>query len=221
MTILIVAFSLLVSLALATFSTALADGAALKARAQAAADSAALAAVAESGPYGSNVQRIVAREYADANGATLVECKCESWATAVQVTVELDGAIARARAVIDPEAIAPARVWAGAGGLHPALGHAVEDLIKASAGRVRLVSGYRSTERQSELWADAVAKYGDPEVADNWVAPPGRSMHERGLAVDLGGDLELAVHVIDELGLPLWRPLAHEPWHFELQGSRD
>ena len=221
MTILIVAFSLLVSLALATFSTALADGAALKARAQAAADSAALAAVAESGPYGSNVQRIVAREYADANGATLVECKCESWATAVQVTVELDGAIARARAVIDPEAIAPARVWAGAGGLHPALGHAVEDLIKASAGRVRLVSGYRSTERQSELWADAVAKYGDPEVADNWVAPPGRSMHERGLAVDLGGDLELAVHVIDELGLPLWRPLANEPWHFELQGSRD
>jgi len=220
-TILIVAFSLLVSLALATFSTALADGAALKARAQAAADSAALAAVAESGPYGSNVQRIVAREYADANGATLVECKCESWATAVQVTVELDGAIARARAVIDPEAIAPARVWAGAGGLHPALGHAVEDLIKASAGRVRLVSGYRSTERQSELWADAVAKYGDPEVADNWVAPPGRSMHERGLAVDLGGDLELAVHVIDELGLPLWRPLANEPWHFELQGSRD
>ena len=221
MTILIATWSLLVALALAAFSTAVAEGAALKARAQAAADSAALAAVAESGPYGSNVQRIVAREYADANGAKLVECKCESWATAVQVTVELDGAIARARAVIDPEAFAPARVWTGAGGLHPALGRAVEDLIKASAGRVRLVSGYRSTERQTELWADAVAKYGDPEVADNWVAPPGRSFHERGLAVDLGGDLKLAVQLIDELGLPLWRPLANEPWHYELHGSRD
>lgn len=221
MTILIGTLSLLVSLALATFSAALAEGSALKARAQAAADAAALAAVAESGPYGSNVQRIVAREYADANGATLVECKCESWATAVQVTVELEGATARARAVIDPEGFAPARVWSGAGGLHPALGSAVEDLIRASAGRVRLVSGYRPPERQSALWADAVAKYGDPEVADNWVAPPGHSMHERGLAVDLGGDLELAVRLIDEMRLPLWRPLANEPWHFELRGSRD
>jgi hypothetical protein len=220
-TILIGTLSLLVSLALATFSAALAEGSALKARAQAAADAAALAAVAESGPYGSNVQRIVAREYADANGATLVECKCESWATAVQVTVELEGATARARAVIDPEGFAPARVWSGAGGLHPALGSAVEDLIRASAGRVRLVSGYRPPERQSALWADAVAKYGDPEVADNWVAPPGHSMHERGLAVDLGGDLELAVRLIDEMRLPLWRPLANEPWHFELRGSRD
>ena len=221
MTILVASLSLLVSLAAALLSTEIAQGAALKARAQAAADAAALAAVAESGPYGSNVQRIVAREYADANGATLVECKCESWATAVQVTVDLDGATARARAVIDPEALAPARVWAGAGRLHPALGRAVEALIKASAGRVRLVSGYRSGERQSELWADAVAKYGDPEVADNWVAPPGGSMHERGLAVDLGGDLELAVRLIDELQLPLWRPLSNEPWHFELLGSRD
>jgi len=220
-TILVASLSLLVSLAAALLSTEIAQGAALKARAQAAADAAALAAVAESGPYGSNVQRIVAREYADANGATLVECKCESWATAVQVTVDLDGATARARAVIDPEALAPARVWAGAGRLHPALGRAVEALIKASAGRVRLVSGYRSGERQSELWADAVAKYGDPEVADNWVAPPGGSMHERGLAVDLGGDLELAVRLIDELQLPLWRPLSNEPWHFELLGSRD
>jgi hypothetical protein len=45
-------------------------------------------------------------------------------------------------------------------------------------------------------------------------------MHTRGLAVDLGGDLELAVRIIDELDLPLYRPLAHEPWHFELIGSR-
>jgi hypothetical protein len=219
-TVLVATLSLLVSLAITLFSTEMAEGAAFKARAQAAADAAALAAVAESGPYGRNVQRIVAREYADANGATLIECKCESWATAVQVTVELNGATARARAVIDPEALVPARVWAGAGGLHPALGSAVEELITASAGRVRLVSGHRSTDRQSELWADALAKYGDPEVADNWVAPPGRSMHERGLAVDLGGDLELAVRLIDELRLPLWRPLANEPWHFELEGSR-
>ena len=221
MTSLIATLSTLVAVAAVILSTELADAASLKARAQAAADAAALAAVAESGPYGSNVQRLVAREYAEANGAVLIACKCESWATAVQVTVDLDGATARARAVIDPEAFAPARVWSGAGGLHPALGRAVDALIKASAGRVRLVSGFRSTERQSELWADAIAKYGDPEVADNWVAPPGRSMHERGLAVDLGGDLELAAGLVEDLRLPLWRPLSNEPWHFELEGSRD
>ena len=54
----------------------------------------------------------------------------------------------------------------------------------------------------------------------DWVAPPGHSMHERGLAVDLGGDLARAVQLIDELDLPLHRPLANEPWHFELIGSR-
>jgi hypothetical protein len=46
-------------------------------------------------------------------------------------------------------------------------------------------------------------------------------MHERGLAVDLGGDLALAADLIDELALPLWRPLANEPWHFELRGARE
>ncbi|MEA2485709.1 MAG: D-alanyl-D-alanine carboxypeptidase, partial [Actinomycetota bacterium] len=58
------------------------------------------------------------------------------------------------------------------------------------------------------------------EAADDWVAPPGGSMHERGLAVDLGGDLQLAVRIVAQLHLPLWRPLMNEPWHFELIGSR-
>jgi hypothetical protein len=45
-------------------------------------------------------------------------------------------------------------------------------------------------------------------------------MHERGLAVDLGGDVEEAAELVRKLGLPLHRPLANEPWHFELAGSR-
>ncbi len=75
-------------------------------------------------------------------------------------------------------------------------------------------------QEQAMLWADALRRYGTAEVADDWVAPPGHSMHERGLAVDLAGDMSLAVRLIDELGLPLWRPMQHEPWHFELLGSR-
>jgi hypothetical protein len=85
---------------------------------------------------------------------------------------------------------------------------------------VRVLSGFRSRAQQSVLWADALATYGDPELADDWVAPPGFSMHERGLAVDLGGDLDLARRLIGELGLPLVQPLSHEPGHYELAGSR-
>jgi hypothetical protein len=105
-------------------------------------------------------------------------------------------------------------------GLHPALAEAVGRLIAAAQGRVWIVSGYRDSARQYELWVQALQKYGDPEVADNWVAPPGSSYHERGLAVDLGGDTALAARLVEELGLPLWRPMSWEPWHFELAGSR-
>jgi D-alanyl-D-alanine carboxypeptidase len=197
------------------------DAASVDARAQLAADAAALAAVAESGPYGRNVQEVVAREYARLNGAELLECKCESWATAVQITVGIGEASATARAVINPEAFVPAAVMSGIEGLHPELARAVDQLIRAAHGRVHIQSGRRSTARQAQLWARALQTYGSPEAADNWVAPPGGSLHERGLAVDLGGDVELAARLVEQLDLPMWRPLPNEPWHFELVGSRD
>ena len=142
----------------------------------------------------------------------------------MEVEVVLDGFRARARAVIELDKLAPASISARGSttvaGLHPALKMAVHRLIEASNRRVYLVSGTRTTGRQTELWNEALQKYGDPEIADNWVARPGTSNHEAGLAVDLGGDLGLAVRLVDELGLPLWRPMSWEPWHFELTGSR-
>jgi D-alanyl-D-alanine carboxypeptidase len=107
-----------------------------------------------------------------------------------------------------------------AAGLHPLLAEAVGRLVAAAGGRVWVVSGYRSYAHQYQLWISALRRYRDPEVADNWVAHPGNSMHEHGLAVDLGGDLRLAAKLINELQLPLWRPMNWEPWHFELVGSR-
>jgi D-alanyl-D-alanine carboxypeptidase len=205
---------------LTSFAGHLAEAASLKARAQLAADAAALAAVAESAPYGRDLHELVARRYAEANGARLVECVCGDGVTAVQVTVAIDDVQARARAVINPELFLPAQATAGATALHPALEAAVNELIAASGGRVYVESGVRSTGRQAELWAQALERYGSPEAADDWVAPPGHSMHERGLAVDLGGDIALAVRLVKELGLPLWRPMSWEPWHFELVGSR-
>lgn len=221
MSLIVVTAACVVAIATGALVGGIAEAVALEARAQTAADAAALAAVAESGPYGSNVQPIVAREYARLNGAELVECKCESWATAVQVTVRIEDSVASARAVINPEAFAPSTVMSNLAGLHPEMSRAVGALLRAAHGNVFVVSGRRSSQRQSELWAAALQNYGNPEIADNWVAPPGRSMHERGMAVDLGGDIELAVRLINELALPLWRPLPNEPWHFELIGSRD
>ena len=127
---------------------------------------------------------------------------------------------ARARAVLDPTLLAPAPVGRGLGGMNPRLAAAVGELLAAAHGAVTLTSGVRSPQHQAALWASAVAKYGSAEAAVDWVARPGHSMHERGLAVDLGGDLERAVTLIERLGLPLYRPLSNEPWHFELLGSR-
>jgi hypothetical protein len=138
----------------------------------------------------------------------------------MQVTVHLDGRIASARAVLDPSALVPVPPLVDGTGLDPGFERAVQRLLVASRGAVYVVSGWRSPAEQSALWAEALVEYGSPEAADDWVAPPGSSMHERGLAADLGGDVELAAALVDELGLPLWRPLANEPWHFELRGSR-
>lgn len=122
-----------------------------------------------------------------------------------------------------PEVSSPGSVQAPLptlSGMHPAMADAVQKLIAASNGRVWLVSGFRDAQRQYQLWVGALEKYGDPDIADNWVARPGHSMHEAGLAADLGGDLDLAMRLIAELKLPLWRPMSWEPWHFELVGSR-
>jgi hypothetical protein len=210
----------MLALAVGGFERHLTEAIGRRARTQTAADAAALAAVGESAPYGLGSPELLARRYAAANGARLLECRCEPGSTSMQVRVAIGDVQAEARAVLDPTAIAPVATGFEAGGLHPELAAAVEQLVRASGGHVYLVSGYRSSARQQELWVQALAKYGTAENADDWVAPPGRSMHERGLAVDLGGDLDLALRLIEAHGLPLYRPLSNEPWHFELLGTR-
>lgn len=214
MTILVLATTLLLSLVAGRAIVDTAEVATIRARAQAAADAAALAAVVESGPSGGGAPRDLARRFADANGADLLACLCDQAATVVQVRVVIDGVEAEARAVWHPDrtGVAP--------GLDSRLAAAVGRLVAAAGGRVFVVSGWRSTARQSDLWAAALRRYGTPEAADDWVAPPGHSMHERGLAVDLGGDVALAAGLVERLSLPLYRPLDNEPWHFELVGSR-
>jgi D-alanyl-D-alanine carboxypeptidase len=50
------------------------------------------------------------------------------------------------------------------------------------------VSGFRERERQAMLFRRAVRKYGSQRKAARWVAPPGFSYHEAGLALDLSDE---------------------------------
>lgn len=87
--------------------------------------------------------------------------------------------------------------------------------------RLEIFSGYRSVERQRELYAAAVKKYG-AKRARHWVAPPGRSRHNRGIAVDLrfsSPETRKWVHA-NAAKYGLYFPMAHEPWHIEPIGSR-
>lgn len=92
---------------------------------------------------------------------------------------------------------------------------------EASGHDIKLYSGYRSPERQKELFADAVKKYGSPEAARRWVAPPGRSRHNYGLAADLKfltpGAKEWAHQNASKYGLNF--RMAHESWHIEPIGA--
>lgn len=220
MTIFVGCLTLLLAWVLAAAGVQVAESSAARSRAQVAADSAALAAIAESGPYGGGDPRVAAAEYARMNGARMLTCICPRGATAMQVEVAVGEVTARARAVLEPGSLQPLDGGPGTGGLHPLLRASVQMLLRHSNGAVYVASGYRSLREQQVLWADALRRHGSAEAADDWVAPPGHSMHEKGLAVDLGGDLELAATLVERFRLPLHRPLPHEPHHFELVGSR-
>lgn len=78
-------------------------------------------------------------------------------------------------------------------------------------------SGWRSAARQKELLREAVIHYGSAKEAARWVAPPEKSAHVSGDAVDIGPAAAatwLARHGAD---YGLCRIYRNEPWHFELR----
>jgi hypothetical protein len=89
-------------------------------------------------------------------------------------------------------------------------------------GSVTINSGYRSVERQQQLWLEALKKYGSPEAARKWVAPPGSSQHNKGNAADLGYGSDAARQWVHQnagnFGLSF--PLANENWHIEDADAR-
>lgn len=95
-------------------------------------------------------------------------------------------------------------------------------LIAAAPGKVSIYSGYRSPEKQATLYAAALKKYGSPEAARKWVAPPGKSQHGEGNASDLQFDSPATKKWVHDnaarFGLAF--PLSNEDWHIEPVNAR-
>lgn len=111
-------------------------------------------------------------------------------------------------------------------GLDPAFLASLQQMFQAAPPEIqshlRVMSGFRSPDRQAQLWQNALAKYGSPEAARKWVAPPGRSQHNHGNAVDLKyldpAATAWAHENAQKFGLNF--PLSNENWHIEPIGAR-
>lgn len=118
---------------------------------------------------------------------------------------------------VDPEA-AVDQTPAPPGQLHPGLATAIEAARAAAAAvghDLVVTSGYRSPERQQQLLDEEVAERGSYEEATRWVFPPDRSMHVRGLAVDVGDGPAADWLQANGARWGLCRTLGWEWWHFE------
>lgn len=99
----------------------------------------------------------------------------------------------------------------------------INDMPPELQKAIKINSGYRSPERQAELFKEAVAKYGSEEAARKWVAPPGNSQHNHGNAADLDVSnpaVKAWVHA-NAAKYGLGFPMGHEPWHIEALGARE
>lgn len=105
--------------------------------------------------------------------------------------------------------------------LDPRFAGSLEQMIAAQPG-ISVGSGYRTPQRQAELFRNAVAKYGSEAAARHWVAPPGRSRHNMHLAADLQfaspAARQWAHDNAAKYGLTF--PMGHEAWHIEPIGAR-
>lgn len=96
-------------------------------------------------------------------------------------------------------------------GLNPKLKERLAGLAKEyyekTGQKLQINSGYRSPEKQAELYA----KFGPPKAA-----PPGSSRHESGLAVDINSaDANKAAQLGLMAKYGFSRPVSGEAWHVE------
>jgi hypothetical protein len=88
-----------------------------------------------------------------------------------------------------------------------------------------VTSGYRDIAKQKQLWDAELAKNnGDVAKTRKFVAPPGSSKHNFGMALDVNKGDTRNINEAASMGLlakyKMWRPMGHEDWHVEPLGSR-
>lgn len=110
---------------------------------------------------------------------------------------------------------------AGTAGLAPAFKAKVDALVAASHGAVTVVSGYRTFQDQVGLrranGCPDIMKSPASSCTVRPTAIPGTSQHEKGLAVDFGGDTTLASRLAPQFGLV--RTVGDDPNHYEAAGG--
>ena len=170
-----------------------------RAGARSAADAAALA--------GAAAGRSAAQQLAEANGAELLSYEEIGSDTKVRVRLGIAEATGRARRTGDRD-----DGKGGTGttkGLAAAMRAALARAEQLLGRKVPITSGFRSSDRQAELYAGRAT---NPYP----VAPPGSSMHEKGLAIDVPPDfVPTLLGVASKAGLCQPYP-GDDPIHFEV-----
>jgi secretion/DNA translocation related TadE-like protein len=204
---LIVAATLGIAAILAALSADLSRAATARTRAQTAADAAALAAAQELITPSMGSPSEAADLYAERHDATVTDCRCQPGSDEAYVVVELPVSLpffgverrvaAEARAVVEPTEMA---------GLQPGFVARLNCLLARVPG-LTIISGFRTHAEQAALF----------ELKPELAAPPGHSMHELGLAADLGypSDAERALAHRSAPLCGLEFPVSYEPWHVE------
>jgi hypothetical protein len=106
-------------------------------------------------------------------------------------------------------------------GLNPAFRDSLAALLMAAPEDIRagiqILSAYRSPEIQAQLYQSALQRYGSEAEAQRWVAPPGNSRHNSGLAVDFSWGNPAAQAWVHENAANhgLHFPMSWENWHIE------
>jgi hypothetical protein len=99
-----------------------------------------------------------------------------------------------------------------------ALRHAAADAA-ADGVEIYVNSGWRSAAYQERLLEEAISRYGSREQAERWVAPPARSAHVAGEAMDVGHHDAASWLARHGARYGLCQVYDNEPWHFELRPS--
>ena len=125
---------------------------------------------------------------------------------------------ATATVPVPPPSTTPASPQA----LDPGLVRAFDAAATAAAAeghRLTITSGFRTAAEQQALLDAEIVKRGSVEEALRWVFTPDRSMHVRGLAVDVGDGPAADWLAGEGARFGLCRTLAWEWWHFEWRAS--